>query len=575
MAVLRLFAAAREAAGTATDEVPGETIDEVLVAARARYGSGFADVLAASRVWCNGEPAAGADPVGPADEVAVLPPVSGGSEGPEPPPRVRPRPVRGPGAPDDPAPAPRRRSRPDDPRPAARARPAPAPRRDRPAPGAPPPRDRSAPGGPAARRDRPAPAPPRRRPPRPTAGADRPVAPWDVATAARPAADGPAAASPPPAPAPAATAPAPTGPAPTRGRPAPAPRGRRRAPVDSAPPPAPAPAAPGPVVPAPGPVAGPPSGALTRTAAVAGTPMAGADPAGGSAQAGRLTRMRSVAVPVTGQVRVWGKERQVSGARTRTTGFGRRYAVVYDTEGWKVTLGMAWFVVALAATIEGWAPLSLLYGVAAGWAALEVARRRREVGGGPHPWVAALGGGAVAAAGAGGSALLGLAVLGLVLAAGAVAALGPGGRSGAVPTAAATVLCALPVGLAAACLVLTRDLEIGAAITLLVFVSCYEAGDFLIGSGASNSIEGPLVGIVTVVVAAVVVAVLHVPPFDGQPVFTFAALAAVACPVGQLVASGLLPASDARAPALRRLDSLLVLAPLWCWAVGLLIDSQA
>jgi molybdopterin converting factor small subunit len=35
-------------------------------------------VLATCRVWRNGEPTTDADPVGPGDEVAVLPPVSGG-----------------------------------------------------------------------------------------------------------------------------------------------------------------------------------------------------------------------------------------------------------------------------------------------------------------------------------------------------------------------------------------------------------------------------------------------------------------------------------------------------------------
>jgi sulfur-carrier protein len=78
VAVLRLFAQARQAAGTARDEVAGSTVDEVLAEARARYGPAFADVLGTCRVWVNGEPAAGADPVGAADEVAVLPPVSGG-----------------------------------------------------------------------------------------------------------------------------------------------------------------------------------------------------------------------------------------------------------------------------------------------------------------------------------------------------------------------------------------------------------------------------------------------------------------------------------------------------------------
>ena len=79
MPVLRLFAQAREAAGTGRDVVDGVTVDDVLAHARARYGDAFTALLGTCRVWVNGEPATGADPVGPGDEVAVLPPVSGGS----------------------------------------------------------------------------------------------------------------------------------------------------------------------------------------------------------------------------------------------------------------------------------------------------------------------------------------------------------------------------------------------------------------------------------------------------------------------------------------------------------------
>jgi molybdopterin synthase sulfur carrier subunit len=78
MAVLRLFAQAREAAGRARDTVDGATVDEVLADARARYGDGFAALLPNCRIWLNGEPAHGDDPVTADDEVAVLPPVSGG-----------------------------------------------------------------------------------------------------------------------------------------------------------------------------------------------------------------------------------------------------------------------------------------------------------------------------------------------------------------------------------------------------------------------------------------------------------------------------------------------------------------
>jgi molybdopterin converting factor small subunit len=79
VAVLRLFAGAREAAGTGRDDVPGTTVSEVLDAARARYGAPFAEVLEHCQIWRNGEPCELDDAVLETDEVAVLPPVSGGA----------------------------------------------------------------------------------------------------------------------------------------------------------------------------------------------------------------------------------------------------------------------------------------------------------------------------------------------------------------------------------------------------------------------------------------------------------------------------------------------------------------
>lgn len=79
MALLRLFASAREAAGTGRDSVPGATVGAVIEAATARYGEVFGALVPSCAVWRNGEPCDPSDAVTDDDEVAVLPPVSGGS----------------------------------------------------------------------------------------------------------------------------------------------------------------------------------------------------------------------------------------------------------------------------------------------------------------------------------------------------------------------------------------------------------------------------------------------------------------------------------------------------------------
>ena len=76
-----MFAQAREAAGVGSDRfdaVSGATVTDVIGEASSRYGAGFTELLPTCRVWLNGEPADGDEAVSDGDEVAVLPPVSGG-----------------------------------------------------------------------------------------------------------------------------------------------------------------------------------------------------------------------------------------------------------------------------------------------------------------------------------------------------------------------------------------------------------------------------------------------------------------------------------------------------------------
>ena len=59
-------------------ELSGASVGEVLDAASRQLGSAFDEVLAGSKLWLNGEPTDRHAAVGAADEVAVLPPISGG-----------------------------------------------------------------------------------------------------------------------------------------------------------------------------------------------------------------------------------------------------------------------------------------------------------------------------------------------------------------------------------------------------------------------------------------------------------------------------------------------------------------
>jgi molybdopterin converting factor small subunit len=79
MARMRLFANLREAAGTGSAVIDGATVGDVLAEAVARFGPDFARGLDTAAIWVNGDPATLETRVGPADEVALIPPVSGGA----------------------------------------------------------------------------------------------------------------------------------------------------------------------------------------------------------------------------------------------------------------------------------------------------------------------------------------------------------------------------------------------------------------------------------------------------------------------------------------------------------------
>ena len=78
MVRVRLFAALREQAGASFVEAEGRTVGEVVDALGARYGQRFAQIAAVGSYVVDGERAGRETVVADGDEVALLPPVSGG-----------------------------------------------------------------------------------------------------------------------------------------------------------------------------------------------------------------------------------------------------------------------------------------------------------------------------------------------------------------------------------------------------------------------------------------------------------------------------------------------------------------
>lgn len=253
---------------------------------------------------------------------------------------------------------------------------------------------------------------------------------------------------------------------------------------------------------------------------------------------------------------------------------GHRYLVHYDIEGPRVRLGIVWFVGSIAALALGTVATALWFGVAFAAAGSHTLRTWRARGAPVDPRVALVAVALTVAAAAVHPRLMGGAVLLLAAGAVALAARRLGDEEGmgdAVARAGLVLQSALPAAVAGGCLVLLADLEIWAAVSLVLLASAYETGDFLIGSGSVSAFEGPLAGSVAVLVVTLVVAALGFPPFGVGEAFAFGLLVAPGAFAGQMLASAMLPHARAFAPALRRVDSLLLTAPLWYLGIDALI----
>lgn len=76
---VRLFAALREAAGASEVEVEGRDVAQLVEDLSSRYGPRFGKIAQVSSFVVNGERASRSTILADGDEVAFLPPVSGGA----------------------------------------------------------------------------------------------------------------------------------------------------------------------------------------------------------------------------------------------------------------------------------------------------------------------------------------------------------------------------------------------------------------------------------------------------------------------------------------------------------------
>lgn len=248
-----------------------------------------------------------------------------------------------------------------------------------------------------------------------------------------------------------------------------------------------------------------------------------------------------------------------------------RLAVPYPTDGPKVTFGLLWFLALVgAATLGAYVDRSAVSSVAvaavaapiAALAGLQAGNAWFPNQGATRSWTAA---------GAYLTALSGLVgpwgvPIGLIVGFITVmfyVMLYRGHRRTSSELLDILIRSAIPAGLAVASLAALGSVGIGVQISLILLVSAYESGDFIVGTGSSNAVEGPLAGLVALGVMAFLLFLIQPAPFDSSSVLLFAVVAGICCPLGQVLASALLPRGNAWAPALRRLDSYLLAAPIW------------
>ena len=238
-----------------------------------------------------------------------------------------------------------------------------------------------------------------------------------------------------------------------------------------------------------------------------------------------------------------------------------------ESDGPRIRLGVAYGVAATLLLIVGGIPLALGAAALGAIAATQAARswgalrpvRYLAFGGGLFIPIAAVVGPLGAAA-----AAVAVLVAAVVLAGPRSADLSLIGRVALIP-----IVC----GLAAAAPVALRGEGLAGVGVLAAWVLLYDAAVFVMGADAKWRSEGVIPGLVAVVAVTLFAAAVLVPPFRGAAPWILGSLALIALPAGAIVGSLLRGPEPRPVPGLLRIDSLLVLGPLWLLLAPFLLAS--
>jgi hypothetical protein len=229
-------------------------------------------------------------------------------------------------------------------------------------------------------------------------------------------------------------------------------------------------------------------------------------------------------------------------------------------------LGVVWAVVTVALLLLGPVVLAGWMAAHAALAGVQAARSHRRSNrqrSGPHLIAAAAAAGVIPVACVLGLPGLAAGVVVAVAAAVVLPSVLPQGTTDTVGTVTALV----PFGAAAGSLVLARDLGAVPALFLLLLMCAYDTGNYLIGTGADHAWEGSAAGIAAMVPITIGAATIAVPPFTETGPFILGGVAMVLAPLGPWAATRLLgDSTKGRVPAVRRLDALVLLGPVWAVA---------